>query len=121
MERDSSNFLPYSKWIDLPEATRVKIAGMFGIPRTLEREVFGNKVVQDGFSAGSLGAITIDEMQKLLHTTEKDFYSLFRALVEFVENPVQKVETPVNVQQEKQAEVVAPAKSRAGRKPKARD
>lgn len=128
-QRDSSNFLSYQRWIGLPELTRVRIAGLFNIPRSLDREVFDNRVIQDGYTVASLAAITTQGMQEILKSDSKDFYHLFDALVEFVNKPVEtnvepnvevketKIET-TNVQQEKQTEIVAPAKKRPGRKPK---
>lgn len=133
--RDSSNFLSYQKWIGLPEITRVRIAGLFQIPRTGEREVFGNQVVKDGYSVASLGSITTEGMQQILGSKSNNFYELFDSLCEFVNRPQEqavapelKVEInnimpieavePLNVQQEKPKEVIAGGKGKAGRKPK---
>jgi hypothetical protein len=87
--RDSSNFLSYQVWMSLPKSTRDEIAQIFGIPWRPENvEVFGNQLLRDGYSAASLGAITISRLQDVLGgdwKTIDDFYKLFNALVHRVE------------------------------------
>ena len=39
----------YSKWLDLPITTRIKIAEQFGIVKRGSTEVFNNTIKSDGF------------------------------------------------------------------------
>lgn len=44
----------YSKWLELPLTTRVKLAGVFGVAKTGATEVFSNSVVKDGYAIKDL-------------------------------------------------------------------
>ena len=110
------NYLSYSIWLKTNIATRYKVADLLGIKPRVTRHVVDGRVISDGFSPDDLAAITKEKMQELTGNKSSDFYVLFEELVKQVEtNTLNK---NADVQQEKQAEVIAPAKVKRGRKPK---
>ncbi len=44
----------YSKWLEQPLTTRVKLAEIFGVPKTGATEVASNHVVKDGYAIKDL-------------------------------------------------------------------
>lgn len=77
--------LRYSKWLELPFATRVKLAEIFDLKRVGAVEVASNQVVKDGYSLKELEEkITTDTMQAYLDTFDggEDDDILFDLVVE---------------------------------------
>lgn len=72
----------YSKWLDLPFETRIKIADMLGIEKKGATEVFENRVVNDGYVVKELEeAITVENVQKLFSEVQNDPELLWNKLV----------------------------------------
>ncbi len=77
----------YSKWMELPLLTRVKIAEVFGIPKTGATEVSSNVVVKDGYAVKDIEEkLTIIAMQDYLSPVDggEDFSELFSRVIEKV-------------------------------------
>jgi hypothetical protein len=73
----------YSKWLELPFDTRMKIATMMGVEKKGAIEVFQDKVVKDGYSVKELeDAITTESVQSFLGSIENDPTILWDKLVE---------------------------------------
>jgi len=54
----------YSRWLELPLLTRVKLAEQFGIPKTGATEVFSNVVMKDGYAIKDIEEkLTLEAMQ----------------------------------------------------------
>ena len=86
----------YYQWAELSLATRVKIAGQFGIKKTGPTEVFANTIKSDGYAIKDIEmALTIPALQKFLGTTETDHTLLWNCMVDKIEGREMKiVDTP---------------------------
>lgn len=88
------NFL-YSTWIKLPIETRIKIAGIFNIPKQGPTHVFNNEIQSDGYSIKEIeSALTIPALQGYLGSQETDMLKLWTMLVDKVEGRVTEVKVP---------------------------
>ncbi len=114
MPINPNNLLSYPVWLNLNIQTKLKLAEMFSIPRrgTVET-INGFGMVQDGFVHSDLAVITRESMQEKGIKFDEDFYKMFKALVESVENPQTNAET-IEVSQET-TEVRPVAAKKAGR------
>ncbi len=68
-------------WLGLPVETRMKIATIFNMKKTTGTEVFGTRVVCDGYTEESFQVITIEKLQEVTGKKSTDFYELFNLLV----------------------------------------
>lgn len=85
----------YSSWLKLPLSTRNKVAEKFKLSKTGPTHVFGKDVIQDGYDLKNIeGALTVDNMQKFLNSTETNPEALFRLVVDTVEGRIQ-IQQPV--------------------------
>ncbi len=84
------------QWISLPITTRMRLVQLFNIPRSSGSLVQDNKVISDGYTHNDLLHISVEKMQKLLDTDEKDFFVLFEQVVKTLEQPtaVQEIIEP---------------------------
>lgn len=78
--------LGVGQWVQLPEYMRRRIAELFKLKRSGGAEVFNGRLVTDGYTYKDLEGISIAKMQELLNLTETEYFSLFDALLEHVEN-----------------------------------
>lgn len=80
-----TSLLSQSVWLDLPLQTRAKLAKLFEFPEKGSVQVVygaeGPKVLNDGYGYDHLKLITIEKMQQLLASDSDNFYYLFGALV----------------------------------------
>jgi hypothetical protein len=75
----------YSKWLDLPLATRVKLAEIFGITKTGATEVASNHVIKDGYAIKDLEEkLTPEAMQEYLGAVDGEDANLFDLVIEEV-------------------------------------
>ena len=78
--------LLYSKWLELPLQTRIKIAEEFGIIKKASIEVFDNKVKNDGYLIKDIeSALSIENIQKYLGINETDMIILWDLLISKIE------------------------------------
>lgn len=76
----------YYQWLQLPLATRAKIAQEFGFIKKGPTEVFSNTIKSDGYLIKDIDeAITLNGLQKYLGTTETDFTILWNYLIDKIE------------------------------------
>lgn len=115
MPINPNNLLSYPVWLSLNIQTKLKLAEMFTIPRrgTIET-INGFGMVQDGFVHSDLAVITRESMQEKGIKFDEDYYKMFKALVESVENPKQ-IDAEVAEVHEKAAEVRPSTAGRRGR------
>ena len=79
------NFL-YSHWLDLPLATRHKIAAAFGIKKLRSTHVVNDYVQDDGFDIKEIElTLNVENMQKYLETSQMDITVLWGQLVDKIE------------------------------------
>lgn len=72
----------FSKWNSLPLATRNMIATAFGVARVGYVHVFNNTIQNDGYKFQDIEkALTVAKLQEYLASKEKDFDTLWEALV----------------------------------------
>lgn len=113
---DPYNFISYPVWLSLPEATRYKIAELYGIqPRGVRQTTFGHgggHIVTDAFIHGDLAVITKESMSEKTGIKSDDFYIQFQGLVDLVDGKLNNIQ---HVPQEEPAEAHAPAKKSLGR------
>lgn len=80
----------YSSWLNLPLATRHKIADAFGIIKKGSTHVVDNTIQSDGFLIKEVEeALNVDALQKYLGSEETDMKILFDMLAKKVEQPEQ--------------------------------
>jgi hypothetical protein len=75
----------YSKWLELPLATRQKLAQVFNIPKTGATEVSSNIIVKDGYAVKDIEEkMSIEAMQDYLGAVDggDDLSVLFDQVVE---------------------------------------
>lgn len=77
------------QWVSLPINIRMRLVQLFNIPRSSGSLVEDNEVVSDGYTHDDLTRITVEKMQKLLDTDEKDFFRLFQSVVDTLSAPVE--------------------------------
>lgn len=76
-------------WLNLPQETRDKLVKLFGIQKTgtimttIGPE--GAKVISDGFNFQDFYPITVSRMNELLGWDDEDFYALFSAVIENID------------------------------------
>ncbi len=80
------------QWVSLPIDIRMRLVQLFNIPRSSGSLVQDNKVVSDGYTHNDLMHISVEKMQKLLDTDEKDFFVLFEQVVKTLEQPATALE-----------------------------
>lgn len=95
-------------WLELPQATRKKVATYLEIPRSGVTEVSGGRVISDGYTMNDLAQINLERLQKLFNTEDTDFYKLFNRLVANLEAPMIEVkgETEIDPTSLKPGQVV---------------
>ncbi len=72
----------YSRWLNLPIATRQAIALAFGINKKNPTHVVDNHVRDDGYVIGDIeSALTVERMQAYLDNKSIDEHVLFETLV----------------------------------------
>lgn len=69
------------QWLSLPIEVRNKLVLLFAIPRSGFTEVQDSTVVSDGYTHEDLTHITVEKMQVLLDSDEKDFFALFEEII----------------------------------------
>lgn len=76
----------YSHWQNLSLPTRAKIASEFGIVKKGPTEVFANTIKSDGYFIKDIEeALTLNNLQNYLGTSETDHDVLWNYLVDKVE------------------------------------
>ncbi len=76
----------YSSWRNISLSTRIKIAGVFGIPKVGPTHVRDNYVESDGYKIEDVErALNVDALQKYLETDETDMATLMVWLVDKAE------------------------------------
>lgn len=89
----------YSSWLQLPLATRFKLADAFSIPKKGATEVFSNTISKDGYEVKDIEEkMTVEAMQDYLGLVDggEDVNQLFTMVVE----KINYVPLPPIVQQE---------------------
>ena len=79
------------QWLSLPISTRMRLVQIFNIPRSQGSLVQDNKVMSDGYTHNDLMHISVEKMQKLLDSDEKDFFKLFADIIADIEAQTEKV------------------------------
>ena len=102
------------QWVVLPLEVRTKMREFFGIRRSTSTVVDGGVVKSDGSSEMDLQAVSVEAMQKLLKSNEKDFAKLFDLTVkhfsgEVVVEAEKLVETQVAIAVEEAKQVASEA------------
>lgn len=79
------SLLSQSVWLDLPLATRAKLASLFEFPEKGSVQTMygpnGPVVLSDGYSYEHLKLITLEKMNAMLGTTSNNFYATFKTLL----------------------------------------
>jgi len=83
--------LTVPQWLSLPISTRMRLVQLFHIPRSQGSLVQDNKVMSDGYTHNDLMHISVEKMQKLLDSDEKDFFKLFSDIIADIEAQTEKV------------------------------
>ncbi len=86
------------QWVSLPINIRMRLVQLFHIPRSSGSLVQDNKVVSDGYTHDDLARITVEKMQALLDSDEKDFFKLFQMVTDSLSAPPEIV-APLDVVQ----------------------
>lgn len=82
----------YGSWLKLPISTRVILAKHFGISKTGSIHVQDNVVVSDGYKVGDVeGALTREAIEAYVGSSEKDFDTLWKMMVDKAEGRIVEV------------------------------
>jgi len=82
----------YGNWLRLPITIRMKLAAVFGIPKTGSTHVSDNHIQSDGYQVEAVEkAITADNIRKYLMIPETDPDILWVKLIEAVGGRVDPV------------------------------
>lgn len=89
-------YIQYSKWLDLPLATRQKIAEEFGIVKRGSTHVVDNKIQSDGYLVHeiekALTPVRISSYLLMDNDADVDMTILWDMLIRHIENPTPKAE-----------------------------
>jgi len=101
--------LSTNQWLTLKPEIRAKLIEIFKIPRTgighINYTASGPEVTSDGHTYSDLGVITVEAMQKYLHSTNEDFFELFNVITKLLESPEQFTDTPVTLVKETEEQI----------------
>lgn len=79
----------YTRWLELPLATRISLALVFGIAKIRPTHVSDNRVADDGYNVKDIeNALSLENIQKYLETKETDMVILWQDLIDKVEGRV---------------------------------
>lgn len=103
-------------WVNLPLEVRTRIRALFNLPRSSNTVVNDGKLETDGTTVEDFKHLTIEKMQKFLHSDLTDFHKLFDLTVaqvlEDIENKI-----PTAFKERPVAEVIKQAESIINAKP----
>jgi hypothetical protein len=74
--------LTIPQWLDLPFEVRQEFKRIFKLPRSTGSQVVNNEVVCDGHTHKDLAEISVEKMQAFLQSKEEDFWKLFDAALQ---------------------------------------
>ncbi len=73
----------YSQWLRLPLNKRAELANRLGVAKVRSTHVFNDTIADDGYEIHTLeAALTVDNLQAVLDTKEKDVEKLWAMLVD---------------------------------------
>lgn len=82
---EQTSLLSQSVWLELPKATRTKIASVFNFPEKGNVQTMygphGPVVLNDGYGYDALKLVTLERMQELTGSQSDNFYHLFKKIV----------------------------------------
>ena len=70
-----------AQWLTIPHVKRIKIAEVFGIPRSAGTIVEGGVVRSDGHTFDDLSHLSVENMQNFLGTKETDYMNLLNSVI----------------------------------------
>ncbi len=98
----------YSKWLDLPISTRIKIASEFGIVKKGSTEVFNDTIKSDGYVLKEIeAALCLENLQKFVdEPEEKDIVLLWNFMLNKINGiPKVKPSMPITIIPEEQVKI----------------
>jgi hypothetical protein len=93
-------------WVALPQEVRAKLKEYFNIQRSGGSHVENGRIVSDGHTDQDLKAITLEKMQTLLGSEEKDFMKLLETTIQHFTDEVEQEKTGKVKAEQEQFEAV---------------